>query len=65
MKVIRQGVKVIAQQPEIGRPAREMDPQYREWLIDFGDSGYTALYRLAGQTAVVLAVRHQKEIGYR
>ena len=65
VKVIRQGVKVIAQQPEIGRPAREMDPQYREWLIDFGDSGYIALYRLAGQTAVVLAVRHQKEIGYR
>ena len=65
VKTIRQGVKVIAQQPGIGRPADAMEPQYREWLIDFGDSGYIALYRFDGQTAVILAVRHQKEIGYR
>lgn len=65
VKAIRQGMKVIAQQPGIGRPADEMEPQYREWLIDFGNSGYIALYRFDGQTAVSLAVRHQKEIGYR
>ena len=65
VKVIRQGVKVIAQHPEIGRPAQNMEPQYREWLIDFGDGGYIALYRFDGQTAVILAVRHQKEAGYR
>ena len=64
VKVIRQGVKVIAQQPEIGRPVEDMEPQYREWLIDFGNSGYIALYCYDGQTAVVLAVRHQKELGY-
>ena len=43
VKVIRQGVKVIAQQPGIGRPAHDMEPQYREWLIDCGESGYIAL----------------------
>jgi plasmid stabilization system protein ParE len=41
-----------------------MKPEFREWLIDFGSSGYIALYRLEGDTAVVLAVRHQKEAGY-
>jgi len=55
---------VIAQHPEIGRPAEEMEPEYREWPINFGDSGYIALYRYDGETAVILAVRHQKEAGY-
>lgn len=41
-----------------------MEPEYWEWLIDFGGSGYVALYHHDGQTAVVLAVRHQKEAGY-
>ena len=64
VKAIREGVKVVAQQPGMGRPVQDMEPQYREWLIDFGDSGYIALYRYDGQTAVILAVRHQKEVGY-
>jgi plasmid stabilization system protein ParE len=63
VKAIRAGVKIIAEHPEIGRPAEEMDPEYREWLINFGDSGYIALYRYGGSTAVILAVRHQKEAG--
>jgi hypothetical protein len=41
-----------------------MEPEYREWIIDFGDSGYVALYHYDGETAVILAVRHQKEAGY-
>ena len=57
-------MRVIAQHPEIGRPAEGMEPEYREWVIDFGDSGYIALYRYAGETAVIVAVRHQKEVGY-
>jgi plasmid stabilization system protein ParE len=61
---IRESVKIIAEQPGIGRPADELDPEFREWLIDFGDSGYIALYRFDGQTAVILAVRHQKEAGF-
>ena len=64
VKAIREGVKVVAQQPGIGRPVQDMEPQYREWLIDFGDSGYIALYRYDGQTAVIVAVRHQREAGY-
>lgn len=64
VKAIRDAMKIIALQPSIGRPAEEMDPEYREWLIDFGDSGYVALYRLDGDTAIILALRHQREAGY-
>ncbi len=62
--LIRASMKIVEKHPELGRPAEGMDPVYREWLIDFGDSGYVALYRLDGPTAVVLAVKHQKEVGY-
>ena len=41
-----------------------MEPEYREWVIAFGDSGYVALYRYAGETALIVAVLHQKEAGY-
>lgn len=64
VKAIRDGVKVLAHQPAVGRPVEDMEPEYREWLIDFGDSGYVALYRYDGKTAVILAVRHQREVGY-
>jgi len=64
IKTIRAGVKILAHQPEAGRPVEDMDPVFREWLIDFGSSGYIALYRFDGETATILAVRHQKEAGY-
>ena len=64
-KTIREGVKILANQPEIGRPVEEMDPEYREWLIDFGDSGYVARYRIDSHGRImILAVRHQKEVGF-
>ncbi len=64
VKYIREGVKTLAPQPGIGRPAEDMEPEYREWIIDFGGSGYVALYRYEADTAVILAVRHQREAGY-
>ena len=64
IKAIRSEVRVLASQPEIGRPVEDMAPEFREWLVDFGDSGYVALYRYDGQTALILAIRHQKEVGY-
>ena len=64
VKAIRDGMKIIATHPAIGRPAAYLEPEFREWIIDFGDSGYIALYRFDGDTAIVLAVRHQKEAGY-
>jgi plasmid stabilization system protein ParE len=64
IKTIRAGVKILAHKLEAGRPVEDMDPAFREWLIDFGSSGYIALYRFDGETATILAVRHQKEAGY-
>ena len=59
IKTVRQGVKVLGHQPGIGRPVDDMQEEFREWLIDFGDSGYVARYRFNGETVTILAVRHQ------
>ncbi len=64
VKAIRQGVKVLGQQPSIGRPIEDMPDEFREWVIDFGDSGYVARYRLDVDEVVILVVRHQREAGY-
>ena len=61
---IRQGVKVLSLQPALGRPVEDMDVEFRDWVIDFGDSGYVARYRLDAQHIIILAVRHQKEAGF-
>jgi plasmid stabilization system protein ParE len=64
VKAIRAGVKILARQPHVGRPVEDMEVDYREWLIDFGNSGYVALYRVDDEVVAILAVRHQKEAGY-
>jgi plasmid stabilization system protein ParE len=64
VQAIRTEVQILASNPEVGRPATDMEPEFREWLIDFGETGYVALYRYDGHSAVMLAVRHQKEVGY-
>ena len=61
---MRQGVGVLGQQPGIGRPIDEMPDEFREWIIDFGDSGYVARYRLDSEVVTILVMRHQKEVGY-
>lgn len=61
VETIRAGVRILAASPHIGRPVEDMDPDYREKLIDFGNSGYVALYRLDGETVAILAVRHQTD----
>lgn len=65
VKAIRQEVKVLGQQPGIGRPIEDMSDEFREWVIDFGDSGYVARYRLDADEIVILAVRHQREAGHQ
>lgn len=62
-QAIRQGVHVLEKQPQIGRPVEDMDEPFREWQIDFGDSGYVVRYRVATSAVTILAVRHQKETG--
>lgn len=61
---IRQGVKVLGQQPGVGRTIEDMPEEFREWIIDFGDSGYIARYRIDPNAITILAIRHQKEVGF-
>jgi plasmid stabilization system protein ParE len=63
-EAIRQGVRLLGTQPRIGRSVQDLPEEYHEWLIDFGDSGYVARYRIDGETVTILAVRHQKEVGF-
>jgi plasmid stabilization system protein ParE len=65
VQAIRQGVAILRSRPRIGHPVENMDPEFREWLIPFGQRGYLALYRIDGDTVVLLAVRHALEAGYR
>lgn len=37
---IREGRRIIAAQPGVGRSAPDMDPEDRERIIPFGESGY-------------------------
>ena len=64
VKALRQAVKVLGKQPAIGRPIEDMPDAFREWVIDFGDSGYVARYRIDPDAITILAVRHQKEVGF-
>ena len=57
---MRQGVRVLGQQPGIGRPIDEMPDEFREWIIDFGESGYVVRYRLVSNGVTILAVRQAK-----
>ncbi len=61
---IRQGVKLLEHQPGLGRPIEDMDDKFRDWFIDFGDSGYVVRYRVTADTITILGVRHQKEAGF-
>lgn len=63
VRAIREGMRLIEAHPEAGRPAEGLDPEFRERWIAFGHGGCLALYRLDGPRAVVLAVRHGRELG--
>ncbi|MBX9961672.1 MAG: type II toxin-antitoxin system RelE/ParE family toxin [Burkholderiales bacterium] len=53
-------LEVLKHHPLIGRPAEH---GLRELLISRGRTGYVALYRydVSSDTALVLAIRHQRE----
>jgi plasmid stabilization system protein ParE len=67
---LRAGVAIASRllqletRPQIGRPVAN---NLRELVIPFGSSGYVARYRhdATQDRVVILAVRHQREAGYR
>ena len=52
--------------PGAGRTAEDMEPEHRELLIPFASAGYVLLYHFVENSKIVtvLAIRHQKEIGF-
>lgn len=62
-RVLIDGLAILRQHPLIGR---EAEAGLRELVISRGRSGYVALYRydVASDTALILAIRHQREGGY-
>lgn len=60
---IRDGIEVLRDHPFIGR---RIEGEIRELVISFGRTGYVALYRYIPVYDLVriLAIRHQREIGY-
>lgn len=63
---IRQAVLPLNQFPMIGRPVED-HTDLRELVIDFGASGYLALYRFESilDSVTILALKHQREDGYK
>ena len=64
--LILKQAELLEQFPQAGRPAEDLEPEHRELLIPFGGVGYVLLYHHAenGEAITVLAIRHQKEVGY-
>lgn len=60
---IKSAVNTLAAHPLVGR---RVESDLRELVISFGETGYIALYRFLPQLdqVRVLALRHQREIGY-
>jgi addiction module RelE/StbE family toxin len=60
---IQSAVENLAAHPLVGR---RLEGELRELIISYGHSGYIALYRfvIASDELRVLAIRHQREIGF-
>jgi plasmid stabilization system protein ParE len=63
---IRDAFQALTHAPMIGRPVED-HPELRELVIEFGASGYLALYRPepALNTVTILAIKHQREDDYK
>lgn len=64
-QAIKKQFSRLETEPEIGRPV-ENHMQLRELVIAFGNTGYVALYHhdIDANCVLILAFRHQKEVGY-
>ena len=63
-EAIRNGLRILASQPRMGRPAGDLPEPYREWVIEYGKDGYVVRYRVDDDVVTVLAVRHGRELGF-
>ena len=68
LKTVESALQVLTRHPHTCRKVQSSDlssPVLRELVIDFGNTGYLALFEVVGDAVVlVLAVRHQRESDY-
>jgi plasmid stabilization system protein ParE len=66
IEALRSAVLILEAHPRIGRPTGA-GSVLRELVISHGESGYIALYEHtpAQDLVRVVAIRHQREVGYR
>lgn len=66
VEVVHSAVAILDAHPEIGRPIGS-GSTLRELVISQGKTGYIALYEYSPVEKLVrvVAVRHQREVGYR
>ena len=64
VRAIRQGAQTLGAHPGIGHPIADMPPEFRDWFIPFGQSGYVVRYHFDSELVAILAVRHGKEARY-
>ncbi len=50
--------------PRCRKAGNGRDPMLRELVIQFGRTGYIAIFEIVGDTVVVAAIRHQLEDDY-
>jgi plasmid stabilization system protein ParE len=63
---VRSAVAILGAHPEMGRPAGR-GSTLRELVISHGKTGHIALYEYSPieKLVRVVAIRHQREVGYR
>lgn len=66
MLAIREAFMPLKNSPMIGRPVEDR-VGLRELVIDFGASGYLAMYRFEPplDAVTILAIKHQREDDYK
>lgn len=64
--VIRKAFMPLTHAPMMGSPVEDSE-DLRELVVDFGASGYLALYRFepALDAVTILAIKHQREDDYK
>lgn len=65
IQTIEKAIELLQTFPYTCRKAQPNNPFLRELVINFGASGYVALFEIEDENVVtILAVRHQREDDY-
>lgn len=53
--------EILRDFPEAGRMSDDLDPEQRELIVPFSNSGYVVGYSVIGSAVEILSVRHMSE----